>query len=79
MELPGGRRPCPSPLPPSIRKRPVILWLWCFAAGLPEKAQNRAVKKTLTLPAWLNKKRKNAHQFFPVLQAALKQQLQMDN
>lgn len=41
---------------------------------------NKAVKKTLTIPAWLNKEAENAHvNYSQILQEALKQHLHLDN
>jgi len=41
---------------------------------------NRAVKKTLTIPAWLNAEAENAHiNFSGVLQSALKDRLGIEN
>lgn len=40
---------------------------------------NKAVKKTLTIPAWLNERAEEAHiNFSGVLQSALKEQLHID-
>lgn len=44
------------------------------------KNENRAVKKTLTIPFWLNTLAEENHvNFSSVLQSALKQQLHVDN
>ena len=78
-----GAQTLPAPsLPPSIQTEPGD-----FVALVPfdpleyqKKHNTRAVKKTLTLPAWLNKMAEEQHiKFSSVLQAALKQQLHLDN
>lgn len=49
-------------------------------AAYQKKHDTRAVKKTLTIPSWLNTMAEEHHiNFSSVLQSALKQQLQIDN
>ena len=47
-----------------------------FMPSIRDRAENRVVKKTLTIPAWLNREAEEAHvNFSQVLQDALKSYL----
>ena len=54
----------------------VVTLVEVFMPSIRDRAQNRVVKKTLTIPAWLNREAEAAHvNFSQVLQDALKKYL----
>ena len=77
-----GAETLPTPsLPNSVQTEPSdFVALVAFdQLEYQKKHNNRAVKKTLTLPAWLNALAEEQHiNFSSVLQTALKQQLHLD-
>jgi len=77
MEEDGDLIPCPTPpenvhVPAGAFVTPVEAWM----SPVREEMANKAVKKTLTLPKWLNDiaERENVN-FSQILQSALKQYL----
>lgn len=71
----------PTPLQDiAIEKNQHCILVEANLAPHREPFENRAVKKTLTVPAWLNKmaERENIN-FSQVLQSALKEQLHLEN
>ncbi|MFR3238092.1 MAG: type II toxin-antitoxin system HicB family antitoxin [Acutalibacter sp.] len=73
--------PTPS-LPSSIQTEPgdFVALVPFDALEYQKKYSSRAVKKTLTIPAWLNSLAEEHHvNFSSVLQSALKQQLHLDS
>lgn len=74
MEQDGDPIPEPTPiaaLPPRDQAVPALIEV--FMPALRDKASHRMVKKTLTIPAWLNSEAEAAHvNFSQVLQDGLK-------
>ncbi len=77
MEEDGDEIPAPTPpeaivSPPGAFVAPVEAWL----TAIRDEMQNRAIKKTLTIPKWLNDaaERRNIN-FSSMLQHALKEEL----
>lgn len=73
----------PIPVPSVIKEAPegsAIYILSVDTLGYREKFDNTAVKKTLTIPSWLNKAaEKQGINFSQLLQAALRQRLDISS
>lgn len=71
--------PCPSS-PESIKtKSPDFIVVVPFDLSSKSKRDTRSVKKTLTIPAWLNEAAEASHiNFSSLLQSALKKQLNIE-
>lgn len=71
--------PIPAPTPFEKIKAEageIVAWVEAYPSLLREEERNRVVKKTVTLPSWLNAKAQEASvNFSSVLQEALKQRL----
>lgn len=74
-----NRRPIPAPSSPSalsIAAGEVVNYIACDTIEYQKRNNNRAVKKTLSIPEWLNEAAlENNINFSQVLQDALKAQL----
>ena len=73
MEQDGDPIPAPTPIQ-DIHPDDggVIIMVDVYMPPVRDRINNRAVKKTLTIPAWLNREAENAHvNFSQVLQDAL--------
>ena len=77
MEQDGEPIPAPTPLQGlHPEEGGVVTLVEVFMPSIRDRAQNRVVKKTLTIPAWLNREAEAAHvNFSQVLQDALKKYL----
>ena len=77
MEQDGDEIPAPTPvrdLHPD--EGGIVTLVEVFMPSIRDRAENRVVKKTLTIPAWLNREAEEAHvNFSQVLQDALKSYL----
>lgn len=73
MEQDGDPIPAPTPIPDiHPESGGVIIMVDVYMPPVRDRINNRAVKKTLTIPAWLNREAENAHvNFSQVLQDAL--------
>ena len=80
MEDDGKALPKPSDVKSIPQKENELVSIVDIDFGEYRKAyDNRAVKKTLTIPSWLNARAEKEHiNFSSVLQAALKQQLHVE-
>lgn len=77
MEQDGDDIPSPTPVK-DLRPEEggIAALVEVFMPSIRDRAQNRVVKKTLTIPAWLNREAEAAHvNFSQVLQDALKNYL----
>lgn len=77
MEQDGDEIPAPTPV---SQLRPdeggIVAMIEVFMPSVRDKINNRVVKKTLTIPAWLNREAEAAHvNFSQVLQDGLKSYL----
>jgi len=73
----NDRAPIPSAQPPALVEAPrFISYVYADTDAYRRKHDNRAVKKTLTIPGWLNAQAETAGvNFSQILQDALKERL----
>lgn len=81
MEEDGDDIPKPSELPQiKLNKNEIPTLIEVFMKPFREKIHSRYVKKTLSIPNWLNSAAEEQHiNFSAVLQAALMEQLHIEN
>ena len=77
MEQDGDEIPAPTPVRDlHPEEGGIVTLVEVFMPSIRDRAENRVVKKTLTIPAWLNREAEEAHvNFSQVLQDALKSYL----
>ena len=77
MEQDGYEIPAPTPVRDlHPEEGGIVTLVEVFMPSIRDRAENRVVKKTLTIPAWLNREAEAAHvNFSQVLQDALKKYL----
>ena len=77
MEQDGEEIPEPTPINQlSPEKDAAIVMIEVFMPSVRDRINNKVVKKTLTIPAWLNRKAESANvNFSQILQDGLKQYL----
>ena len=80
LEEEGGKIPCPSQIKDiSVNDNEFVSLISCDTIEYRKIYDNKAVKKTLTIPAWLNTMaERNEINFSMVLQKALKNELHID-
>jgi len=71
-----SKRPLPEPSEPNEIKLGENEFVTLIAAQVDKYRQNKSVKKTLTIPQWLNDEAEERHiNFSSILQKALKEEL----
>ena len=80
MENDNEPIPAPSPLQHiTLEENDTTMFVDVFMPAIRDKINNRVMKKTLTIPRWLNDEaEKHDVNFSQVLQTALKEYLQLD-
>ena len=81
MEQDGDEIPAPTPVRDlHPEEGGIVTLVEVFMPSIRDRAENRVVKKTLTIPAWLNREAEEAHvNFSQVLQDGLKKQLNISD